>query len=121
MAWQGRRLTGATNGTNTISYSYDEHGIRTQKTVNGIATNYNYHGSVLISQVTDNDTLLFSYDAAGNAMWLPSTIEEANILVEWAEELGFDTHLPETHPNRSGIWSYTLHIVIRNLHIRVFE
>ena len=121
MAWQGRRLTGATNGTNTISYSYDENGIRTQKTVNGTVTNYNYHGSALISQVTGNDTLLFSYDAAGNAMWLPSTIEEANILVEWAEELGFDTHLPETHPNRSGIWSYTLHIVIRNLHIRVFE
>ncbi len=67
MAWQGRRLTGATNGTNTISYSYDENGIRTQKTVNGTVTNYNYHGSALISQVTGNDTLLFSYDAAGNA------------------------------------------------------
>ena len=67
MAWQGRRLTGATNGTNTISYSYDENGIRTQKTVNGTVTNYNYHGSALISQVTDNDTLLFSYDTAGNA------------------------------------------------------
>ena len=66
MAWQGRRLTGATNGTNTISYSYDENGIRTQKTVNGTVTNYNYHGSALISQVTGNDTLLFSYDANGN-------------------------------------------------------
>ena len=68
MAWQGRRLTGATNGTNTISYSYDEHGIRTQKTVNGTVTNYNYQGSALISQVTGNDTLLFSYDAAGNVV-----------------------------------------------------
>ena len=66
MAWQGRRLTGATNGTNTISYSYDENGIRTQKTVNGTVTNYNYQGSALISQVTGNDTLLFSYDANGN-------------------------------------------------------
>ena len=121
MAWNGRQLASAVNGTNSISYSYDENGIRTQKAVNGTVTNYNYQGSALISQVTGNDTLLFSYDAAGNAMWMPSTIEEANILVEWAEELGFDTHLPETHPNRSGIWSYTLHIVIRNLHIRVFE
>ena len=68
MAWQGRRLTGATNGTHTISYSYDENGIRTQKTVNGTVTNYNYHGSALISQVTGNDTLLFSYDAAGNVV-----------------------------------------------------
>ena len=46
---------------------------------------------------------------------------EANILAEWAEELGFNTHPPMDHPNRSGIWSYTLHIVIENLHIRVFE
>ena len=66
MTWNGRQLATATNGTNNVSYSYDEHGIRTQKTVNGIATNYNYHGSALISQVTGNDTLLFSYDAAGN-------------------------------------------------------
>ena len=67
MTWNGRQLATATNGTNTISYSYDENGIRTQKTVNGVATNYNYHGSALISQVTGNDTLLFSYDANGNA------------------------------------------------------
>ncbi len=67
MAWNGRQLASAVNGTNSISYSYDENGIRTQKTVNGIATNYNYHGSALISQVTGNDTLLFSYDASGNA------------------------------------------------------
>ena len=67
MTWNGRQLATATNGTNTISYSYDENGIRTQKTVNGVVTNYNYHGSALISQVTDNDTLLFSYDTAGNA------------------------------------------------------
>ena len=66
MAWNGRQLASAVNGTNSISYSYDENGIRTQKTVNGIATNYNYHGSALISQVTGNDTLLFSYDASGN-------------------------------------------------------
>ena len=66
MTWNGRQLATATNGTNTISYSYDENGIRTQKTVNGVVTNYNYHGSVLISQVTGNDTLLFSYDASGN-------------------------------------------------------
>ena len=67
MAWNGRQLASAVNGTNSISYSYDENGIRAQKTDNGIAINYNYHGSALISQVTGNDTLLFSYDASGNA------------------------------------------------------
>ena len=68
MAWQGRRLTSATNGTNTVSYAYDENGIRTQKTVNGTATQYRYHGSVLISQVTGSNKLLFSYDANGNVV-----------------------------------------------------
>ena len=68
MTWNGRQLATATNGTNNVSYSYDEHGIRTQKTVNGTVTNYNYQGSALISQVTGNDTLLFSYDAAGNVV-----------------------------------------------------
>ena len=68
MTWQGRRLMSATNGTNTVSYTYDENGIRTQKTVNGTATSYRYHGSVLISQVTGNDKLLFSYDANGNVV-----------------------------------------------------
>ena len=68
MTWQGRRLTGATGNGNTLSYSYDENGLRTQKTVNGTATQYRYHGSVLISQVTGSNKLLFSYDANGNAV-----------------------------------------------------
>ena len=68
MTWQGRRLTGATDGTTTTAYTYDENGIRTQKTVNGTATQYRYHGSVLISQVTGSNKLLFSYDANGNAV-----------------------------------------------------
>ena len=68
MTWQGRRLTGATGNGNTLSYSHDENGLRTQKTVNGTATQYRYHGSVLISQVTGSNKLLFSYDANGNAV-----------------------------------------------------
>ena len=68
MTWQGRRLTGATDGTTTTAYTYDENGLRTQKTVNGTATQYRYHGSVLISQVSGSDNLLFSYDANGNVV-----------------------------------------------------
>ena len=68
MAWQGKRLTSANKSGTTITYSYDENGIRTQKTVNGVSTNYYYNGSVLISQVSGNDTLLFSYDANGSVV-----------------------------------------------------
>lgn len=38
-AWGGgRRLMSARNSTNTISYHYDDNGIRTSKTVNGVTT-----------------------------------------------------------------------------------
>ena len=60
MTWNGRQLASAVNGTNSISYSYNENGIRTQKTVNGATTTYNHHDSVLISQDIGNDPLLFS-------------------------------------------------------------
>ena len=68
MAWQGKRLTSANKSGTTITYSYDENGIRTQKSVNGVATNYYYNGSLLISMTQGTDTLLFSYDASGNVV-----------------------------------------------------
>ena len=68
MAWQGRHLTSATKTGTAISYSYDENGIRTQKSVNGVATNYYYNGSLLISMTQGTDTLLFSYDASGSVV-----------------------------------------------------
>ena len=34
--WRGRRLIGATSGANTYSFTYNEDGIRTSKTVNGV-------------------------------------------------------------------------------------
>jgi hypothetical protein len=45
--------------------------------------------------------------------------EEANILVQWAEELGVNTHPPDMHTGRSGIWSYTRHIKLFNMHIPI--
>ena len=65
LTWRGKQLTGIADGTDTIAYSYDENGLRLQKTVNNVATDYYYNGSVLIGLVKDNDTLRFSYDAAG--------------------------------------------------------
>ena len=68
MAWQGKRLTSANKSGTAITYSYDENGIRTQKTVNGVTTNYYYNGSVLMSLTQGDTSLLFSYDAAGNVV-----------------------------------------------------
>ena len=67
LTWRGKQLTGIADGTDTIAYSYDENGLRLQKTVNNVVTDYYYNGKVLIGLVKENDTLRFSYDAAGNA------------------------------------------------------
>ena len=67
LTWRGKQLTGITDGTDVISYSYDENGLRLQKTVNNVATDYYYNGKVLIGLTKGTDTLRFSYDAAGNA------------------------------------------------------
>jgi len=43
--WQnGRQLASITNGNNTYSYKYNDAGIRTEKTVNGVVTKYYLRG-----------------------------------------------------------------------------
>ena len=34
--WEGRRLVGAVKGSSTMSFEYNDEGIRTSKTVNGV-------------------------------------------------------------------------------------
>ncbi|MBR5678465.1 MAG: RHS repeat-associated core domain-containing protein, partial [Paludibacteraceae bacterium] len=67
LTWRGKQLTGIAAGTDAIAYSYDENGLRLQKTVNNVVTDYYYNGKVLIGLTKGTDTLRFSYDAAGNA------------------------------------------------------
>ena len=62
--WQaGRRLAGMTNGTNTYGYKYDDNGIRTEKTVNGITTHYLTVDGRITGQYDGTDTLYFRYNA----------------------------------------------------------
>ena len=64
---QGRRLTSASDGTNTISYTYDADGLRTSKTVNGVEHTYYYAGGKLLRESFGSNTLDFFYDSNGNA------------------------------------------------------
>ena len=64
---QGRRLTSASDGTNTISYTYDADGLRTSKTVNGVEHTYYYAGGKLLRETFGSNTLDFFYDSNGNA------------------------------------------------------
>jgi YD repeat-containing protein len=71
--WQnGRQLGALTNQTNNlnISYKYNDSGIRTEKTVNGIATKYYLEGNNVIYEKTGTDTTYYNYDDSGNIIGL---------------------------------------------------
>ena len=62
--WQNGRQLAFVN--DNISYQYNAEGIRMQKTVNGVTTNYFLNGSTILSQVTSSDQMDFYYDDTGN-------------------------------------------------------
>ena len=66
--WRGKQLVSAGNGTDTITYEYNEDGLRQKKTVNNVDTDYFYNGSVLIGMLRGQSKFLFSYDANGNVV-----------------------------------------------------
>ena len=69
--WQhGRELAGFTKAGTTASYHYNDSGIRTQKVVNGVTTEYYLNGSTILTQITGNDRLDFLYDDAGSLLGL---------------------------------------------------
>ncbi|MCM1341393.1 MAG: hypothetical protein NC213_06590 [Acetobacter sp.] len=61
----GRNLESITDGENEYSYTYDENGIRTSKTVNGVTTYYTTKDGVILSQTDGTDTMHFQYDLNG--------------------------------------------------------
>lgn len=65
-AWSsGRNLESITDNDNTYSYTYDESGIRTSKTVNGKTTYYNTKDGVILSQTDGTNTMYFQHDTNG--------------------------------------------------------
>ena len=50
--WEGRRLVGAVKGSNTMSFEYNDEGIRTSKTVNGVETVYYVNGGQIVAEKT---------------------------------------------------------------------
>ena len=62
--WQSGRLLARMQSVDTdASFVYNENGLRVQKTVNGIVTNYTLHGKNVVHLTRGNDELHFFYDA----------------------------------------------------------
>ena len=63
-SWQqGRQLAGMIGNGNTISYKYNDSGIRTQKTVNGVTTNYRLVGNKVTYESNGTDNVYYTYDS----------------------------------------------------------
>ena len=68
--WQnGRELAtySDTSKSLNVSYKYDENGIRTEKTVNGVTTKYYLEGSNIIFEDRDGTLIYYFYDSDGVA------------------------------------------------------
>ena len=65
--WQnGRELVGMSNPNGfNVTYKYNDSGIRTQKTVNGVTTDYYLEGDKVVYEKTGNNILTYSYDDQG--------------------------------------------------------
>ncbi len=62
--WQnGRQLASMSKSGTTASFKYNENGLRVQKTVNGVVTNYTLHGKNIVHMKQGSDNLHFFYDA----------------------------------------------------------
>ena len=64
----GRNLESIVDSNNKYSYTYDETGIRTSKTINGKTTYYNTKDGVILSQTDGTNTMYFQYDTNGSPL-----------------------------------------------------
>lgn len=66
LTWdQGKRLSTLTKSGNSLSYTYDDEGYRTSKTVNGIVHSYTLDGGRIISEEYDGTLIIYIYDENG--------------------------------------------------------
>ncbi|MPW26723.1 DNRLRE domain-containing protein [Alkalibaculum sp. M08DMB] len=60
------QVTQTTTEDTIITYKYNDSGIRTEKTVNGVTTKYFLSGDKVIRETNGTDTIWYTYDSADN-------------------------------------------------------
>ena len=79
MNWQGgRQLASMTKGSDTLSFAYNESGLRTSKTVNGVSHSYVWQGSKLAADITDAYAIYFHYDSSGEVIGFTRTVNSTD-------------------------------------------
>ncbi len=65
--WEGRQLTRAAVGNYNYTFTYNDEGIRTSKTLpSGTCVEYVLNGSQIVAEMTDTYTIVYMYDASGS-------------------------------------------------------
>ena len=79
MNWQGgRQLASMAKGSDTLSFAYNESGLRTSKTINSVSHSYVWQGSKLAADITDAYALYFHYDSSGEVIGFTRTANGAD-------------------------------------------
>lgn len=63
---QGRQLASMQKAGQNIAFKYNAQGIRTEKTVNGVTTQYHLVGDQVTYETDGTDKVYYTYDSAGN-------------------------------------------------------
>ena len=65
--WNGRQLASATVGNSNYTFTYNDEGIRTSKTLSsGSRVEYVLNSSQIVAEMTDTYTIVYMYDASGS-------------------------------------------------------
>ena len=101
MSWQsGRQLAGMTKGSDTLSFAYNESGLRMSKTVNGVTHSYIWQGSKLAADITDAYALYFHYDSSGDVIGFTRTANGTDTEYFYVKNFQGDILCDRLHPNR---------------------
>ena len=63
--WTGRQLTGLTKGNRVFSFTYNDEGIRTTKSLFSTVTTYYLEGTRIVGEETNGNVTLYIYDSEG--------------------------------------------------------
>lgn len=66
--WEGRSLTSYNSSSVTVTYEYNQGGIRDSKTVDGVTTEYILDGTKVIYEKTGSTEIYYTYDVDGSLL-----------------------------------------------------
>jgi len=88
-SWDGRNLVGATLGSNTYTFTYNDQGQRVTKTKNGVTTRYYWSGSLLLAEETNGNVYIYLYDEQGSPIgfqYRAANYSETTVDTYWYEK-----------------------------------